>query len=179
MLNAARGGAVPQPGEDPFAAGVDPFATAAGKGGVPPGLEGYSHEQILAMYELIQKGQVPENLQSMEERYNDANGKPIIDAEGGAVVKPIPGFVVKTKDGSGGKVFVNMTHHDLVESWSAKPIPAEEAAKHNTIDQGVRIPLSLGNVREESDKKGDPCQVYDFIWATETVKEAQRSAVFR
>lgn len=86
------------------------------------------------MYEAIAKGQMPENLQTAEERYNDADGKPIIDAEGGAVVKPIPGFVVKTKDASGGKVFVNMTHHDLVESFSARPITAEEAAKHNTID---------------------------------------------
>ena len=134
MLNTARGGAVPQPGEDPFAAGVDPFAAASGKGAKPAGLEGYSHEQLLAMYEMIQKGQVPDNLQSMEERYNDANGKPIIDAEGGAVVKPIPGFVVKTKDASGGKVFVNMTHHDLVESFSARPVTAEEAAAHNTLD---------------------------------------------
>jgi len=53
MLRAAKGGGVAQPGEDPFAAGVDPFATPSGKGGVPPGLEGYSHEQILAMYEQI------------------------------------------------------------------------------------------------------------------------------
>jgi len=32
MLRTAKGGAVPQPGEDPFAAGVDPFATTSGKG---------------------------------------------------------------------------------------------------------------------------------------------------
>lgn len=162
MLRAAKGEGIRQPGADPFAnpydyaAGADPFANKSGKGAIPPGLEGYSHEEIMAMYEAIAKGQMPENLQSMEQRYNDANGKPIIDAEGGAVVKPIPGFVVKTKDASGGKVFVNMTHHELVESYSAAPVTPEEAAKHN-IDQGVRIPLSLGNVREESDKKGDPC----------------------
>lgn len=43
----------------------------------------------------------------------------------------------------------------------------------------MRIPLSLGNVREENDKKGDPVQVYDFIWNTDTVKNAQRNAEFR
>ena len=47
---------------------------------------------------MLKKGQMPEGLQTMEEKYTDANGKPIIDAEGGAVVKPEPGFVVKTKD---------------------------------------------------------------------------------
>jgi hypothetical protein len=125
-------------------------------------------------YEMIKNGQIPEglNLQSMEERYTDAQGKPIIDAEGGAVVKPEMGFVVKTRDQTGQKIFVNMTHHELVEGFESKPIPAEEAAQHGAMEQGLRIPLSLGNVREESDKKGDPCQVYDFIWATETVKEA-------
>ena len=65
-----------------------------------------------------------------------------------------------------------MTHHELVEPFEARPVTAEEAKEYGTIEQGLRIPLSLGNVREESDKKGDPCQVYDFIWATETVKEA-------
>jgi hypothetical protein len=69
----------------------------------------------------------------MEERYNDANGNPIIDDEGGAVIKPELGFVIKTKDQSGQKIFVNMTHHSLVESWEAKPIPAEEAAKLGTM----------------------------------------------
>jgi len=38
------------------------------------------------------------------------DGKPYIDAEGGTVIEPKKGFVVKTKDANtGGKVFINMT----------------------------------------------------------------------
>jgi len=41
------------------------------------------------------------------------------------------------------------------------------------------VPLSLGSVREDRDKKGDPVQVYDFIWNTDTVKKGQRDPGFR
>ena len=53
-----------------------------------------------------------------------ADGKPIVDAEGGAVVQPKKGFVVKSKDvKTGGKVFVNMTQHEFVEPFQQKSIP--------------------------------------------------------
>lgn len=44
---------------------------------------------------------MPPELASYQEQYVDANGKPIIDSEGGAVIQPMPGFVVKTKDQNG------------------------------------------------------------------------------
>jgi len=72
-----------------------------------------------------------------------------------------------------------MTYHELVEPFEEKSIPTEEAAKIDAAETGIRIPLSLGSVREDSDKKGDPVQVYDFIWNTKTVKTAQTNAQFR
>jgi len=49
-----------------------------------------------------------------------------------------------------------MTHHELVEGVSEKKITPEEAAVHGASENGIRIPLSLGTVREDSDKKGEP-----------------------
>lgn len=73
------------------------------------------------------------------------DGKPIIDAEGGATIQPEPGFVVKTMDvANGGKVFVNMTHHELIEPMQEKYIPEQEREAAGGNDRGVRIPLSLG-----------------------------------
>lgn len=43
----------------------------------------------------------------------------------------------------------------------------------------MRIPLSLGEQREERDKQGEPALVYDVIWATETVTRAQSEPAFR
>ena len=43
----------------------------------------------------------------------------------------------------------------------------------------MRIPLSLGGVREECDKKGEPAQVYDVIWAPKTVDKCFQDPAFR
>lgn len=133
------------------------------------------------MYEQIKEGKMPEELaRAQAQPHTDANGNPIVDEEGGAVIQPKAGFVVKTKDlKSGTKVFVNMTHHEIVEGFQEKRITPEEAAKLDASETGVRIPLSLGDVREDSDKNGNPVQVYDFIFNTETVKTAQKEAAFR
>ena len=117
----------------------------------------------------------------MENNYTDKDGNPIIDDEGGAMIQPIAGFVIKTRDDSGAKVFVNILHHDLIEPIMKQHIPAEEAAKaspdHTPV--GIRIPLSLGTIKEDRDKKGDPVQCYDFIFNPQTVKDAQKDATFR
>lgn len=83
------------------------------------------------------------------------------------------GFVVKTVDvKSGGKVFVNMTHHELIEPMQEKYIPEQDRESAGGNDRGLRIPLSLGTQREERDKKGEPALVFDVIWATDTIKRA-------
>jgi len=72
-----------------------------------------------------------------------------------------------------------MTHHNIIEGIEEKAITKEDAAKYNSTEVGLRIPLSLGAVREDRDKKGDPVQVIDFIWNTDVVAKAQREAMFR
>lgn len=47
------------------------------------------------------QGQVPTNMGSYEEQYTDGKGNPLIDEEGGAVIQPKEGFVIKTKDQTG------------------------------------------------------------------------------
>lgn len=57
---------------------------------------------------------------------------------------------------TGGKIFINFTSHDIIEGFEEKPIPKADADRMGGSETGLRIPLSLGNVREENDKKGDP-----------------------
>ena len=85
------------------------------------------------------------------------DGKPIIDSEGGTVIQPTKGFVVKTKDvNSGGKMFINMTSHEHVDPFEQQSTTQDQQDEHGAAEKGLRIPLSLGDIREESDKKGDP-----------------------
>ena len=46
-------------------------------------------------------------------------------------------------------------------------------------DTGIRIPLSLGNVREDNDKKGEIAQVYDVIWNPTTIERCKTDPSFR
>ena len=84
---------------------------------------------------------------------------------------------MKTKDSqSGGKVFVNMTHHELVDAFEEKPIPEGDQEKYGGSEAGIRIPLSLGEVREDFDKRGNAAQVYDVIWNPKTVERCKTDA---
>ena len=106
------------------------------------------------MYQDMLSGKMPPEMQSYQESYLDENGRPIVDSEGGAVIQPEAGFVVKTKDATGQKVFVNMTKHEVIEGFEEKHIPQGDREKLGS-DVGVSIPLSLGSVREDYDKKGE------------------------
>lgn len=68
-------------------------------------------------------GKMPPDLNNYYQSNLDKNGKPIIDEEGGSIVQPVAGFVVKTKDENGAKVFVNMTQHEVVDPFEQKAIP--------------------------------------------------------
>jgi len=107
-------------------------------------------------------------------------GKPYVDEEGGMVIQPAKGFVIKTKDvNSNGKMFLNMCQHDVVDPFEQKAVPKDQQDEHGAAEKGLRIPLSLGEIREESDKKGEPAQVIDIIWAPATIKKAKIDATFR
>lgn len=92
------------------------------------------------------------------------------------MIQPIPGFVVKTKDKTGQKVFINMTTHELVDPFEEKPIPEGDREKFDNSETGIRIPLSMGQLREDFDKKGGMAQVCDVIWNPKTVERCKTHA---
>jgi hypothetical protein len=48
-----------------------------------------------------------------------------------------------------------MTHHELVDPFEEKPIAEGDKDKYGGSETGIRIPLSLGTVKEDYDKKGN------------------------
>ena len=71
-----------------------------------------------------------------------------------------------------------MTMHELVDPFEERKIPQGEREQLGT-DTGIRIPLSLGTVREDYDKKGEAAQVYDVIWNPKTIERCKTDASFR
>jgi len=49
-----------------------------------------------------------------------------------------------------------MTSHDHIDPFEERAVPLDQQKEHGTSETGMRIPLSLGAVREESDKSGAP-----------------------
>jgi hypothetical protein len=119
---------------------------------------------------MLKEGKVPDELAPMLSNLASKpnvgpDGKPIPDAEGGVMIQPDKGFVVKTTAKTVGKVFINMCQHEVVEPFESKAVPKETAEAHGSSERGLRIPLSMGERREENDKKGEACMVIDVIWA--------------
>lgn len=94
-----------------------------------------------------------------------------IDSEGGLMVTPEKGYVIKTVDVSNGcKVFLNMCSHSIVE-------PPEQQEEAEQI--GVRVPLSLGDPKAEVDNKGQPCIVYDIILNPDVLGSSLKDPTYR
>lgn len=90
-----------------------------------------------------------------------------IDPEGGVVVTPVSGFVIKGSNGS-EKVFVNLCYSLWVNP------PSFDAERG-----GVRIPMSIGPVIGDLDKKGAACKVIDIVVSEETVRKAMTETEFK
>jgi len=124
-------------------------------------------------------GDIEQYLQSYEQMLSE--GLPTehpqlnqVDAEGGMLVAPTAGFVVKTRDNhSGMKVFLNITSNENIEA------PHMQSLVEMDNQDGVRVPLSVGTPVEDSDKKNEPCVTYDLVANPETVAECQKTPAFR
>eukprot|EP01016_Furgasonia_blochmanni_P027465 TRINITY_DN2896_c0_g2_i4.p1 TRINITY_DN2896_c0_g2~~TRINITY_DN2896_c0_g2_i4.p1 ORF type:complete len:194 (-),score=32.75 TRINITY_DN2896_c0_g2_i4:45-626(-) len=83
-----------------------------------------------------------------------------LDAEGGIVVEPGHGFVLKTKDKTGEKVFINFTHHFIIDE------PEEKHLVDYENQAGIRIPMSVGTLREDFDKseRDRERELFDYIY---------------
>jgi len=98
-----------------------------------------------------------------------------VDAEGGMLVRPDVGFVVKTTDlQNGTKVFLNITSNENIEAPHLQSLTEVEGD-----EEGVRVPLSLGSPVEDFDKKNEPCITYDLVANPETVLECGKTPAFR
>lgn len=74
------------------------------------------------------------------------NWETLLDSEGGLLVEPSPFFVLKYKEETGGKVFINLTGHSLIEEPEAKELI------QNNSETGIRVPMSVGPLREDFDQ---------------------------
>ena len=84
-----------------------------------------------------------------------------------SVVTPCPGFVIKGTTSPASKLFLNVCFSNLVRE------------PHEDVAGRLRIPMALGPVELDYDKKGAPCTVIDIIVSEDTAKRATADTIFK
>ena len=93
-----------------------------------------------------------------------------LDEDGGCLIMPDTGFVIRClEEGTSEKIFVNVCSHPLVDKPEYKDMLVESES-----EQGLRVPMSLGNIREDYDKSKRPCKTCDVIINPEIVPDLKK-----
>ncbi|CAM9487690.1 unnamed protein product [Chrysoparadoxa australica] len=95
----------------------------------------------------------------------------------GISVTPEPGFVIKTKDETGHKVFINVCQCAKI----GKPAPRNRLDENGNEMECMNVPVSLGPPRATNDKAGNESTVYDVLVNPEVLAEASgdKTGVYR
>lgn len=149
-----------------------------------------SPEELLSMLQHGSAEQTPDlqdlvnAVQRMQSGKTDVCGNPEQ-----VLIFPDPGFVVKTLNEHGSKVFINVCGSNKVGmpgGWSEGKVPPEvrqhlEAARDSTsleegqdtqVQEMLRFPLSLSAPRPETDHRGEACTVMDCVVHTDILEQA-------
>ena len=158
-----------------------------------------------AEYDMIAK-QIQEGGANLGKVLGDGNkAKKKLPAPKGEMVTPEPSFVAKTHSFThhARKTFVNLCKSDHVDPpaqvevprgtphmprplclVSTSPPPLSPSPSPSPLagapdECQMRIPLSLGPPREDLDKDGEVCCVYDVVFHSETLEAALNDKEFR
>lgn len=89
-------------------------------------------------------------------------------------------FVVKTVNKENQKVFLNFCGSEKVPGWGMDDKKVKESLKEygkEALDdeqmEALRVPISVGSLCPDVDKKGDPCLVVDCIFNLDIAKQAK------
>jgi len=74
-------------------------------------------------------------------------------------------------------VFINILGHDEIDLPELKDMPSQVLTEHSR--EGVRIPLSMSDMKESFDHRKDACRVVDVAFNTEVAKGAKEDQVYR
>ncbi|KAL4856090.1 PIH1 domain-containing protein 1 [Chlorella vulgaris] len=124
------------------------------------------------------KAELMESLQAMQASGPGAAGGAAQPPPGEQLeVFPEPGFVIKTVNEQGAKVFINMCGTNklaMPPGWSKGQVPAEvkhhlESRQGGEAPPSMRFPLSLAPPRLDKDHNGSMCMVMDCIVSSEVL----------
>jgi len=111
-------------------------------------------DKLRKEYEKLLK----QNKPMTSEEFLDPKYDMQLDHEGGIVVEPKQAFVMKSHDiSTKEKFFVNVVTHPIIDE------PEEKNFVDYNNERGIRLPMSVGRIKEDFDKNKNPSKVVDVI----------------
>ncbi|XP_068747684.1 protein kintoun-like [Montipora capricornis] len=118
----------------------------------------------------------PENKKKYEEEITQMEKMKGMDIK---FVNPEDGYVVKTTDCSSGvKAFINICSNQHIAKASSQYVNREENGKKKSGHQW-HIPYSLSPPRDDIDRAGKKCVVYDAVFHPDTYNKGQEDKRFK
>ncbi|SCN63442.1 PIH1 domain-containing protein, putative [Plasmodium chabaudi adami] len=99
--------------------------------------------------------------------FNSENINNLIQNKKTIKISPQKGYVIKTYDKNGEKVYFNICSSNLISEFHFKKIP------DLNNQEGLRIPLSIGEEKNKEDKKGNKYKTYDIVLNTKAVTQSK------
>ncbi|KEG03931.1 PIH1 domain-containing protein, putative [Plasmodium vinckei vinckei] len=99
--------------------------------------------------------------------FNSENINNLIQNKKTIKITPQKGYVIKTYEKNGEKVYFNICSSSLISEFHFKKIP------DLNNQEGLRIPLSIGEEKIKEDKKGNKYKTYDIVLNTKVVTQSK------
>ncbi|XP_071963383.1 uncharacterized protein [Antedon mediterranea] len=113
----------------------------------------------------------PENRKLYEEEITKMEAARGMDAQ---FIYPQPGFVVKTSVDGDKKAFINICKNDKIEKASSTTTYRTNSDGVKTKGNQWSMPHSMSEGRDDVDKSGGVCRVYDVVFHPDTFAAAEK-----
>ncbi|XP_013383361.1 protein kintoun isoform X1 [Lingula anatina] len=114
----------------------------------------------------------PENRKRYEEEIAQLESERGMDI---TFVNPDPGYVIKTTVNGEQKAFINICKNEHID----KPQMTKELGPNGKTRVGWQIPHSFSPPRDDLDKGGQKCKVYDVVFNPDAYRMAESNARFK
>lgn len=134
--------------------------------------EAFKKEEFRKLFaEYAEEISNPESRKKYEEDIAELERERGVDVK---FVHPHPGYVLRTCADGAKKAFVNVAQNDAIEKASF-----DRRASNGAPGMHWNIPHSFAPPREDRDKSGAKCAVFDVVFHPDTIRMALSNAAFR
>ncbi len=135
--------------------------------------EAFKKEDFRKLFaEYAQEISDPVNKQRYEAEISQMEAERGMDIK---FIRPEPGHVIKTTVSGDTKAFINICKNEYIE----KPSSNKQKTSDGRFGLQWSIPHSFAPPRDDTDKKGEKCKVFDVVFNPDTYRMGETNVRFR